>query len=88
MYPCVPLGTLSVISATSSERLVAELIEKVETGAWEGLTGWLSSLSQSSGDVRRKAAAAAHELHMAGVAVQHVAGIDACGLRDVDDVYG
>jgi hypothetical protein len=88
MYPCVPLGSLSVISATTSERLVAELIEKVETGTWEGLTGWLNSLSESSGEVRRRAAAAAHELHVAGVAVQHVAGIDGSSVRDVDDVYG
>jgi hypothetical protein len=88
MYPCVPLGALSVVSATSSELFVAELIEKVENGAWEGLTGWLNSLNQSGKEARSRAAAAAHALHLAGVSVQHVTGIDACGVRDMNDVYG
>jgi hypothetical protein len=88
MYPCVPLGALSVVSATSSELFVAELIEKVEKGTWEGLTGWLNSLNQSGMEARSRAAAAAHALHLAGVAVQHVTGIDACGVRDINDVHG
>ncbi len=88
MYPCVPLGALSVVSSTSSELFVAELIEKVETGAWERLTAWMNSLNQSGEEARRRAAAAAHALHLAGVTVQHVAGIDDCGVRDINDVYG
>ena len=88
MYPCVPLGALSVVSATSSELVVAELIEKIEAGTWMRVTGWVNSLNQSGNEARRAAAAAAHELHLAGVTVQHVSGIAACNVRDISDAYG
>jgi hypothetical protein len=87
-YPCVPLGAISVVSAASSELLVAELIEKVEARTWECVTGWLGSLNQRGEETRRKAAASAHALHLAGVCVQHVSGIDACSVRDINEVYG
>lgn len=84
----MPLGALSVFSAASSELLVAELIEKVEAGTWENVTGWLGSLNQRGEEARRRAAASAHALHLAGVDVQHVSGFDACRVRDINDVYG
>ncbi len=87
-YPCVPLGALSVISASSSELLVAELIEKVESGTWEYVTGWLGSLNERGEEARRRAAASSHALRLSGVDVQHVSGFDACTVRDIDDVYG
>ena len=88
MYPCVPLGAISVISASASERLVVDLIQKVEAGTWDSVTGWVNSLNQSGEEARRRAAASAHELRLAGVSVQHVDGIEACSLRDINDVYG
>ena len=88
MYPCVPLGALSVVSATSSELLIAELIEKQEAGTWECVTGWLNSLNERGKEARRQAAASAHALHLSGVQVRHVSGIDTCRVRDINDVYG
>ena len=88
MYPCVPLGALSVMSATCSELVLAELIDKVEAGTWTRVTGWVNSLNHSGDEARRAAATAAHELHIAGVSVQHVSGIDACSVRDINDAYG
>ncbi len=88
MYPSVPLGALSVVSASSSEHLVVDLIQKVEAGTWEGVTGWVNSLKQSGGEARRRAAASAHELRVAGVSVRHVDGIESCSLRDINDMYG
>jgi len=76
------------MSATCSELVLAELIDKVEAGTWTRVTGWVNSLNHSGDEARRAAAAAAHELHIAGVSVQHVSGIDACSVRDINDAYG
>jgi hypothetical protein len=88
MYPCVALGALSVTSATCSEALIAELIQKVETGAWNDVAAWTSSLNRQGDQARKAASSSAHELHMAGVAVRHVSGIDNCSVRDIHDVCG
>jgi hypothetical protein len=76
------------VSASSSELLIAELIEKQETNTWESVAEWLTGLNEGGKAARRQAAASAHALHLAGVEVRHVSGIDTCRVRDINDVYG